>query len=198
MPAITTIDFTAGTVISSTVVENKFNELIDTGFIKGYPKTILNSIAVLGNVGVGLDTIHTFSLSANSLENNGDYLEVIYGGATAANNNDKRIQISIDGTAIDNTGLIDLDGIGWFAHIIYTRLTATTVRANTFFGFGYLQFDSAGAIGGGSSGRYMARSDEVTVLNLNSNAIILLVQAEGVADNDITNTRALIRLCKMT
>ncbi len=152
--------------------------------IKGYPYTLEVNTTTVGNVGTGLDTLHSYSLAANKLAANGDYVRHVVAGAFAANDDNKRVFISFGGQTVEDTGLIDIDGQGWKAIIEYTRLSTTTVLASAAILLGFLQFDSAGA-SGGSGGRYISRTTTLTVADVTANATTLLVQAESAtASND--------------
>jgi len=164
--------------------------------ILGTPWAIQVDTSTVGNVGGGLDTLHTYSLPAGSLATNGDYLKVVYGGLYAANDNNKRLVISFGGQGVEDSGLIDIDSgtnIGWTVHIRYTRLSATTVLATATICSGFLQFDSGGA-NAGTGGRYLSRSFVLTVTDLAANAQTLLVQAEATADNDVTQNLSIVEL----
>src|SRR5262245_47670748 len=74
-------------------VESELNNII--AWAKDSPRRIKLDISTPGNVGTGLDLLHTFSLDTpNRLLTNEDYLRVRYSGTFATNDNDKRIKNS--------------------------------------------------------------------------------------------------------
>jgi hypothetical protein len=168
------------------------------GQILGIERNINIDISVVGNVVAGLDSLHTFTLLANRLANNNDYVKCKYSGIFATNDNDKRIRISIDGQTVFDSGLKDIDFGQWWAEITYVRLSATTVRASGFVAMGQIIVLANGNIDtGNSSYDYRAVNVlSITVANLNTNPVVLLVQAEGTASNDITQNVSEQWLCQ--
>jgi hypothetical protein len=170
------------------------NDLVDgTGVIANVPRCIHRDTDAIGNVGAGLDSLHTFDLPAGSLATDGDYLRVRYAGTFATNDNDKRIQISVDGQAVRNTTALDFDLGEWVEDITYIRLTSTTIRATLSEKLGFLNL-LGGAAGG--SGFHAGISIDITVSNLDSNDVTLLVEAEssGAASDDIVQNLSIIEL----
>jgi hypothetical protein len=180
-------------------VSAEFDSII--AWAKDAPRCIHRNITATGTITTGLDSLHSFSLPANSLATNGDWVRFRYAGNLASNDNQKRLQISIDSQVLENTGLIDIDA-GWFkVDGTYTRLTATTVFAEATVSFGFLNQLDGAAAQSGSSLRLISRNASPTVANLTSNAVTLLVQAEtdGVAGggtNDIVQNLSIIELCQ--
>lgn len=168
------------------------------GQILGIERNINIDVSVVGNVGAGLDSLHTFTLPANRLANNNDYVKCRYGGPFAVNDNDKRIRLSIDAQTTFDSGLKDIDFSQWWAEVIYTRLSSTTVRANGFIAMGQVIVLTNGTIDTGNS-TYDYRAinvPSITVADLNANPVILLVQAEGTANNDIVQNDSKHWLCQ--
>lgn len=169
------------------------------GQIVGYARVIEVNTTATGNVGAGTDSLHSFSLPANSLATDEDFVKVEYGGSFAVNNNDKRIQITADGQTAFNSGAKDIDFGFWRAEVTYTRVSATSLRASGFILMGQIVVGTDGAIDtGNSSYDYRAINATLTVANLTSNAITLLVQAEAVADNDVVQNSSHISVTQMT
>ena len=163
-----------------------------SGQIVGYPRCIHSNPGTAGNIGAGLDNLHSFVLPAASLATNGDYLHVRYAGAFATNNNDKRIQISLGGVVVDNTGLFDQDSGNWSYDIYYIRESATTIKFSVIYTWGLMASDGASAFAG--NGRVAAGNGTLTVSSLDSNAQTLLVAAEGTSNSDITQNLSVIEL----
>jgi hypothetical protein len=181
----------------------------EDGFIRVSPDGIITSytnpvesifpytdITTIGNVGAGLDSLHSFSLPANSLAFDGDAVWFRYVGNLATNDNDKRLRVSIDNQTLEDTGLIDIDTGWWLVEGTYTRTSPTTVFAEAHIVFGFLSQLNGAAAQAGSSQRHIARNAPLTVAHLNTNPVILLVQAEATANNDVTQNLSNIQLSK--
>jgi hypothetical protein len=181
----------------SDLVDAELDNII--AWAKLSPRVIKVDTSVVGTITTGLDSMHSFSLPANSLAATNDWVRFRYAGNLAANDNQKRLQITFDAQVLENTGLIDIDQ-GWFkVDGTYTRLTATSVFAEATISFGFLNQLDGAAAQAGSSLRLISRNANLTVANLTSNAVTLLVQAEtdGVAGggtNDITQNLSIIEL----
>lgn len=154
--------------------------------------TINRDISVVGNITTGLDTLHSFTLVANSLANNGDYLKVRYGGTFATNDNDKRIQISFGGQVVDNTALFDQDGGVWDYDLTFVRFTATQVKITGTKSWGSISRDGAGTAAGNANISTIFTA--ITVPDLSSNSMIMLVEAEATATNDVQQGLSVIEL----
>lgn len=146
---------------------------------KTSPRRIGFNFSTVGNVGTGLDTLHTFSLPANSLATNGDELECRFGGFAANTANTKRVVFSVDGTQILNTSLLPFAAFGWWANLRIARVTATTINAQIMHGYGQVLVSAVPALLGAAAGGLLVRHfDAQAVANLGSNAITILVQGE--------------------
>lgn len=178
--------------IGSDVVTLTGTQTLTNKTVRGYPRSIEVSTTTVGNVGTGLDNLHSFSLLAGSLANNGDYLRIRYGGAFATNDNDKRIRISFDGQTAHDPGLFDQDSGTWVYDIVYTRVSATTVRASALILWNFINRDGAGTVAG--NGLFSAPAVLLTVADLNVNPVTLLVQAEGTSNDDITQNLSIVEL----
>lgn len=156
---------------------------------KDSPRRITVDTSTVGNVGTGLDSLHSYSLAAGRLATNGDSLRIRYGGNFTNNADTKRVQISADGQVAFNSGLRAFDiglATAWWIETDYVRLSATSLRVSGFAALGNA-LTSGGAFDGGNSRFYYQAFNPtaLTVANLNSNAITLLVQGESsTATND--------------
>jgi hypothetical protein len=176
-------------------VSQELDNLI--AWAKDAPRCILRNFAVNGgNIGTGLDTLHSFSLPANSLATNGDYLSIWYAGGFAGNANTKRVVASIDSQIYQSDSLFDIRGGGWWLGIRIGRVSATSVRVTGPTLLGDFVANSTPAIQAGAGEIYRPRNIPLTVSNLNSNAVTLLVQGEtsAASDNDVTQSTAIIEL----
>jgi hypothetical protein len=176
--------------------------LKSNGFIVGYPKVIKIDVSTPGNVGTGLDTLHTFTVPAGTLAANDDWIRVYYAGEYGANDDNKRVVNTIAGSNFEDTGLIDVDSLGWILEYYLVRLSATTVRFQSLFNSGLIAVDSAGVnivtnIGGRTNERF---STSFTVADLNSNTLALACLGESsTATNDnVKQTLSIITACQMT
>src|SRR5262245_57178792 len=96
---------------------------------KNSPRNINTDLSTPGNVGAGLDLLHTFSLDTpNRLNTNGDYLRVRYSGSFASNANTKRIKISFGSATAHDSTLFDIRSGAWSYDIIYARVSSTSVQ----------------------------------------------------------------------
>lgn len=149
------------------------------------PRIISASFTQIGNVGTGLDNLHSFSLAANSLATNGDFVKGTYSGLFTTNDDDKRLVFSIDGQVILDTALLDIDLgvstlVGWTGWVVYGRTSATSVAATAHISLEQVFVDGAGAITAlPSNGGFFNKYNNLTVSNLTSNAVTLLVQGES-------------------
>jgi len=165
--------------------------------IPGYAFTIQVDTSTVGNVGAGLDVLHTFSLPAGSLAADGDIVEATYAGNFTANDTDKRVNAFFGGTAYEASGVLDIDGaIGWRLTSTTVRLSSTSVRVSSLLTLNLLHVDSANAITTFTfSAEVFTRTVDITGLaNLNSTATTMEVKGEGAADNDVTQKMSVIRL----
>lgn len=163
----------------------------------GLVRNLEVNTTVVGNVGAGLDTLHSFPLPANSLRNDDDYLSVWYGGDFAANDTDKLISASFGGTSYIPNGAVDLDrSIGWAIQVRIVRLSSTSVRVSYVLAFNEISADSANVVNTfGSGGYFQAFSVDITGLpNLNTNATTMLVSGQGAADDDVIQNLSIIEL----
>lgn len=177
---------------------------VNDGYFTGVPKVILNEVGDPkltngGNVGGGLDVIHTYSLLANCLKSDRDILELWYEFNFAANNNDKRIDGTFGGVTYFGMAIVDVDGGGGIFKVNISRLTSTTVRIGCFTLFNFFHADSAAppAITSFNTGAYFdTRAVLATIANLNSNNTTIELRAEGTANDDITVSKAVFSLTR--
>lgn len=161
------------------------------------PRCIHRNTSTVGNVGVGLDTLHTFSLPAGSLAVNGDYLNVWYGGDFATNDNDKRLTFSFGGTGYEDTGARDLDvNVGWTFMARIIRLSSTSVLVSHLLCANLMGVTGADVLVGFATGAYsFARNTPITGLaDLGANATTMLVQGEATANDDVFQNLSIIEL----
>lgn len=167
------------------------------GSIANVLRRIARNTTPIGNVGAGLDPLHSFTIDTpNRLLVDGDDIEAVFGGLLAANDNNKRFVIQIDGQTIFDCGLLDFDGaVGrdmWSFQVNIVRVTATTINAVVSCIIGQAFADGAGTF---SSTNILTRSfvsNGVVVSNLSNNAVVLRLLAEAVADNDVVQHTSVV------
>jgi hypothetical protein len=137
-------------------------------------------LSVIGNITTGTDNLHSFTLPAGVLDEDGDALIVKYGGFFAGNANSKRIQPNFGGQNVVNIQLAQNAGL-WDYDITYVRLSPTSVVAS-----GQLMWNFATPVGGFVNTAFAGNMNSLTGLaNLSTNDTVLLVQAEAVATDDV-------------
>lgn len=202
---ITRADIPNLTTMLGNIGNSWYNSLPNDLFIRAVPKCILRAVADPkltngGNVGAGLDVIHTYSLPSDSLKSDGDILNLWYEFNFAANNNDKRIDGTFGGNNYFGMALIDVDGGGGILNVNITRLTSTSVRIGFFTIFNFLHADSAAppVMSSFTTGAY---HDSRAVLasglsDMDTNNTTIELRAEGTANDDITVSTAIFHLTR--
>lgn len=163
--------------------------------IPGYPFNFHSSSATTGNVTTGLDPIRTITVDANSLATNEDNLRGFVSGTFATNDNDKRLQLAIDGQVLYDSGGFDLDSGTWTIYFHITRISATSVVAGISVLEGQVAvLGGATAVIGGGGAVLTGRSITVTVSNLTTNPVNIVLSAEATATNDVVCTQSSVDL----
>lgn len=80
----------------------------------------------VSNIGGGTDDLITYTLPANMMRSNGDFLEVEGWGTLASNANSKTITVNFGGQTIFTTAANAANGGTWSFHAKIVRLTDTT------------------------------------------------------------------------
>ena len=199
-PTISLVDTTVGDddgtismdadVMSIGVVGGTLLQIRSNGQIVGFARRINIDNSVVGNVGGGLDPLHSFTVPANTLAATNDEISFEGGGPIANNANTKRVAFSFDGQITVDSGLRTVTSagasIGWKIFGTVIRLTATTVRINATICLGFAGVDSANTPNGfGAGGVMQTKTFDLTVANLTTNPVIMLFQAEATANNDV-------------
>jgi hypothetical protein len=169
--------------------------------LAGVPQNIEVNTSTVNSAGVGPDVLHTFSLPANSLATNGDYLSLWYAGGFAAVNRDKWVQAQFDGTSYEGGGVFDFDlNTGWAMAARITRTDATHVTVSHILMQNLLEITAANvATSLNAGGAIISRDSNFAVANLNSNAITMRVRsvvAAGAAAGDVFQNLSIIELCQ--
>jgi hypothetical protein len=172
-------------------------------FIKGVPKAVHSNVSVVNGGGVGVIVMHSFTLPAQSLRKDGDFINgVVAGTFDNSNDNNKGFLLTIDGQVFGGTGSIDIDGnnSGWVLFFELMRLSSTSVIAISHMVFNAGYIDSAAvptslAAGSVSQGRTITLTG---LANLNSNNIIIQSAGNGgMSANDIVQRYSRFYLTRM-
>jgi len=161
------------------------------GQIVGYPRKIFSSTTSVGNVGAGLDSLHSFSLPAASLATDGDSIDWTSSGSLAtAGPHNRRWVFSIGGQTIRDTGNISLTNNAlWTTIINAVRVSDTTIRCS-------FMMNAGGSNVGATNFFTYGWNALLTVSSLMSNGQTILVQAEdaNAANDNITQNLSTIYL----
>lgn len=155
------------------------------GFITGYAKCIRNARPGVGNVGAGLDTLESFDLPVGNLATNGDFAKAYYTISLNSNDNDKRIVVTVGGTAVLDTTLRDLDALGAIIEVTASRVSSTSVDVGIITMAGNLFVASTPALTASVGFAAEAEFNNFAVSDLGSNVLNFLVQAEATSNNDV-------------
>jgi len=144
----------------------------------GVPGRIFESFADGGNSSTTETDLHTYTTKANTLLNNGESLEVEYGGSFVSSATATRqIKIYFGGSVILDTGALTLTlSSQWTAYITIMRKNSTTVRymcSLTTEGAALAAYTSAGELG------------SLTLSNTNIVKVTGTAAGTGAASNDI-------------
>ena len=182
----------------SDLVDAELNNII--AWARLSPRVIQVDTSIVNSTGAGPDTLHTFSLPANSLATNGDFVEVEYSFLFAANDNDKGIRATFGGTEYARRGLgaTDIDGIvGGIIRATIVRLSATSAHASSVMVANAMFADSLNVFTGTSAngGITIGSSVAITGLaDLAANATTMTGQSLGVAAADVSQRLSVIKL----
>lgn len=149
----------------------------------------------VGNVGAGTDTLHTYKLRAGILANNFDIVKARYAGNVTASANARSINVTLDGQALTQMGAVFVSGtdLGWSIDVYIVRTSPTEVRTSTTLLINDTYVDTANvATSFGNGGFFEVWTKTLTVSNLNTVTMNLLVNAVGVADNDVVQRLSII------
>lgn len=212
-PTLSFVDTTAGdddgsismdadnmtiTVVGGTPITLKPN-----GQFIGIPRNFAINVTPAQNTLGGLDPLQSIVIPANSLATNNDYVDIVQSGSYANTANNKRIVTTIDAQTILDTGLIVIGNAGagaeWSILTRIIRISATTVRCICSFLVGQISSVQAATVIIAQAGSTIGtRQPLLTVANLNSNPVTILLSAEGVATADIIQNITTGELTQLT
>lgn len=126
----------------------------------------------VGNVGAGEDTLITYTVPANTLDTNGQYLHFVASGIFAASLNTKRVKAYFGSAVLIDTGALAITAAGnWLVDAYIIRTGATTQRCVARF----ISDETA----------LNAEATYVDATETLSGTIILKCTGTATADNDI-------------
>lgn len=145
----------------------------------GIIKTIQSST---GNVGIGEDDLHSYTIPAGTLANDGDAIEAKFVITFAANANLKQVRLKYGGTTIyDSTAQLQ-NGGSMIVQCRIVRTGATTQRA------------IAWVVSGAGTPLFLNTSSYTTPAETLSGTVVLKATGEAVADNDTVSVMTQIFL----
>lgn len=145
-----------------------------------FVERIHTNTTAVGNVGAGEDDLMTASIEANRLYENGQVLELIAWGTTAANANNKRVRLYVGGTMVLDSGALASNNKSWVLRATVIRTGATTgavIAEGQFNGAEIQSLYTALVVA--STGWDAAQTVKVT--------------GEATADNDVQQRAVLIK-----
>lgn len=144
-------------------------------------KLVVDTTSV-GNVGVGEDTLITYSMDANTLDLDGSFLEISAWGIVAANANNKEIKLKLGSTVLLTTGAVAANSGNWAitANIIRTAAATQQVIAS-------IVSDNSLII---DSSTFTASTEDLTA------ALSILCTGEATADDDIIQKGLIVKWFK--
>jgi len=122
-----------------------------------------------GNVGVGVDTLQTYSVAANTLSANGDVIAFRYTGSFANTVNTKQIILTFGATTLLDTGALGFPFADWRIEGEIVRTGAATQKISTVMFCGEGQATLV---------------KQTTAAETLSGAVTLLLTAEATDDSD--------------
>lgn len=94
---------------------------------------LFDHYASVGNITTGEDTLYSDTITQNTLLNNGDKLDIQYGGVFVSSGTATRqLKVHFGGTAIFDTGALTLSlSSAWTIYLTIIRVSGTVVRYMT-------------------------------------------------------------------
>jgi hypothetical protein len=104
------------------------NHAANKVYVDNKIKSLKTDTTQTGNVGSGEDNLIDYSLPANTLGSNGDYLEIVAFGTMAANANNKTLKLYFGSTAIYDSGALSINGASWVLRATVIRTGASSQK----------------------------------------------------------------------
>lgn len=161
------------TVSSTGAAENIAGNSSNVVRMKGSYDTDTTSYT---NSGSSLTDLGGVNVAANTLSNDGDYMEFFVGGWTAGNANNKTVSFFYGGNQFFITDPIPLNGGNWMATVRIMRRSSVLSVITT-------QFSTSGT---GGTPQWSNNTLNTGFAATHSNANIFQVKAQATSTNDIT------------
>lgn len=129
------------------------------------------NVTEVGNVGSGEDNLITYSVVANTLGVNEEYLHFVASGIFAANGNNKTVKVYLGSTLLFSTGAVAFNGADWTIEGWIVREGASVQKCIT-------KFNSSSTLLPASSDYVGATEDLTTTLTFK-------LTGEATSNNDI-------------
>src|SRR5262249_8207016 len=192
IPALQVTKFDGAVVQTYAVIRNSGEIRVAAG----YPSTMANvptgtsvtlggqyqqNVSTVGSVGSSETDLHSYTIAANVLANDGDSIDCNIGGQFAANANNKRVRMYFGGTLILDTSAIAFYNSQWSMFVSVIRISSSAVFCNI--------------IGGGTgSGTNIVFPNNITVTGLSfTGTLILKATGTATSNNDVTATASVVR-----
>ena len=151
----------------------------------GVAGTLNVNTTAVGNVGLGEDDLTTYSVGANTLSTNGDYLSFEASGNFAATINNKRVRVKFGATTLFDTGARAITTANdWRLHGTIVRTGASAFRAA-------VEFSSSSSVLS-SSADYTTGTDDLTT------SLTLKLTGEATANDDVLQNYLITRVNSTT
>lgn len=145
--------------------------------------TLNINITPVSNVGTGRDDLISYTLDANIMRNNGDFLEVEGWGRIENNTNVKIISIFFGSQVIYTTDLGAPNGGTWSFHIKIVRLTSNTQEIVVQFLSNNIELQ-----------QYPALASRAAGIQDLTQQITIKCTGQAINDGDITQNIQIIKL----
>jgi hypothetical protein len=147
----------------------------------------LQNITTVGNVGSGEDDLHSYTVAANVLANDGDSIDVSACGVILAVGTTKQLKMFFGGTAVFTSGFFDpAADFHWSIRATITRIDSDSIIANI------MVMTSDGVIGGNAA--LACRATQVNSLTFTGTLTLKFTgqDTDGVSDR-VTQTMSVVR-----
>ncbi len=154
---------------------------VPTGVAVALGGQYLQNVSVVGNVGAGEDDLHSHTIAANVLANDGDSIQIRYAGTFANNANNKTVRSYFGGTKFFDTSATAFQNGGWSLIVDVTRISSSAAVVAYHFG-----------VNAASGNVAWANQFSVTGLTY-TGTLIAKCTGEATSNDDITQTISLLR-----
>jgi hypothetical protein len=165
-------------------------------YISGVTKRVFSG-GGQGNVGTGLDTLFSFNFPQKVFKTDFDYFRAVIVGQFGSNDDNKRLAWAFDSTTLHDTGLIDIDGNGFWLELFGQRQDQTHAQVTSKLIVGSLVIDSAGGITSSGmktlavNGHFFGVQDFLTGTG---SAILVTGESSTATNNNVFVSGAIVEL----